>query len=64
MDTLYGSASLNSPSLPAAIGPLWVTVGIMLRIGTMPEFRKPRPLWHLLVMLGCAIIGPLLLYGT
>jgi hypothetical protein len=64
VDTLYGSASVNSPSLPAAVGLLCVTVGIILRIGTMPVFRKPRPLWHLLVMLGCAIIGPLLLYGA
>jgi PAS domain S-box-containing protein len=64
VDTLYGSASVNSPSLPAAFGLLCVTVGIILRIGTIPVFRKPRPLWHLLVMLGCAIIGPLLLYGA
>jgi PAS domain S-box-containing protein len=64
VDTLYGSASVNSPSLPATVGLLCVTVGIILRIGTMPVFRKPRPLWHLLVMLGCAIIGPLLLYGA
>jgi hypothetical protein len=64
VDTLYGSASVNSPSLPAAVGLLCVSVGIILRIGTMPVFRKPRPLWHLLVMLGCAIIGPLLLYGA
>jgi PAS domain S-box-containing protein len=64
MDTLYGSASVNSPSVPAAVGLLCVTVGIILRIGTMPVFRKPRPLWHLLVMLGCAIFGPLLLYGA
>ena len=64
VDTLYGSASVNSPSLPAAVGLLCVIVGIILRIGTMPVFRKPRPLWHLLVMLGCAIIGPLLLYGA
>jgi hypothetical protein len=26
--------------------------------------RKPRPLWHLLVMLGCAIVAPLLLFGA
>jgi PAS domain S-box-containing protein len=64
VDTLYGSASVNSPSLPAAVGLLCVTVGIILRSGTMPVFRKPRPLWHLLVMLGFAIIGPLLLYGA
>ena len=64
IDTLYGSVSLNSPPLPTAVGLLCVTAGIILRIGTMPVFRKSRPLWHLLVMLGCAIIGPLLLYGA
>jgi PAS domain S-box-containing protein len=35
-----------------------------LRIGAMPALRKPRPSWHLLVMLGCAIIAPLLLFGA
>jgi PAS domain S-box-containing protein len=64
VDTLYGSASVNSPSLPTAVGLLCVTVGIIVRFGTMPVFRKPRPLWHLLVMLGCAIIAPLLLFGA
>jgi PAS domain S-box-containing protein len=64
VDTLYGSASVNSPSLPAAVGLLCVTGGIILRIGTMPVFRKPRPLWHLLVMLGSAIVAPLLLFGA
>jgi hypothetical protein len=63
VDTLYGSASVNSPSLPAAVGLLCVTVGIILRIGTMPVLRKSWPLWHLLVMLGCAIVAPLLLFG-
>ncbi len=29
----------------------------------MPALRKPRPLWHLLIMLGCAIIAPLVLFG-
>ena len=62
--TLNGPASVNSPALPTAVGLLCVAGGIVLRIGAMPDFRKPRPLWHLLVMLGCAIIAPLLLFGT
>jgi PAS domain S-box-containing protein len=64
VDTLYGSVAVSSPALPAAVGLLCVAVGIILRTGTMPTFRRPRPLWHLLVMLGCAIIAPLLLYGA
>jgi PAS domain S-box-containing protein len=64
IDTLYGSVSVNSPPLPTAVGLLCVAGGIILRIGTTPALRKPRPLWHLLVMLGCAIIAPLLLFGA
>jgi hypothetical protein len=64
VDTLYGSASVNSPSLPAAVGLLCIAVGITLRIGTMPMLRRSRPLWHLLVMLGCSIVAPLLLFGA
>ncbi len=64
IDTLYGSVSLNSPPLPATVGLLCVATGIILRIGTMPVLRRPRPLWHLLVMLGCTIVAPLLLYGA
>ena len=64
IDTLYGSAAVSSPALPATVGLLCVAVGIILRTGTMPAFRRPRPLWHLLVMLGCAIVAPLLLYGA
>jgi hypothetical protein len=60
---LYGPASVNAPALPTAIGLLFVTAGIMLRIGAMPALRKPRPLRHLLVILGCAIVAPLLLFG-
>ena len=64
IDALYGSVSLNSPPLPATVGLLCVATGIILRIGTMPVLRRPRPLWHLLVMLGCTIVAPLLLYGA
>src|SRR5579871_2184667 len=61
--TLYGSASVSSPALPTAVGLLCVAAGIVLWVGTIPAPRKPRPLWHLLVVLGCAIIAPLLLFG-
>src|SRR5258708_39141719 len=30
----------------------------------MPVLRKPRPLWHLLIMLGCAIVPPVLLFDA
>jgi len=45
-------------------GLLCVAIAIILRIGAMPALRNPRPLWHLLIMLGCAIIAPLLLFGV
>jgi PAS domain S-box-containing protein len=64
IDTVYGSVSLNSPPLPTAVALLCIASGIILRIGTMPAPRKPRPLWHLLVMLGSAIVAPLLLFGA
>jgi PAS domain S-box-containing protein len=64
IDTLYGSVSVSSPALPAAVGLLCVAAGIILRIGTMPVLRRSRPLWHLLAMLGCAIVAPLLLFGA
>jgi PAS domain S-box-containing protein len=64
IDTLYGSVSVRSPTLPATVSLLCVAVGIILRFGTMPGFRKSRPLWYLLVMLGCAIVAPLLFFGT
>ena len=63
IDTLYGSVSVRSPTLPATVSLLCVAVGIILRFGTTPALR-PQPLWHLLVMLGCAIVAPLLLFGT
>jgi PAS domain S-box-containing protein len=64
IDTLYGSMSVSSPTLPATAGLLCVAAGIILRVGTMPMLRKSRPLLHLLVMLGCTIVAPLLLFGA
>jgi two-component sensor histidine kinase/PAS domain-containing protein len=63
IDTLHGSASVNAPSLPTAVAVLCVASAIILRFGTMPALRKPRPLWQLHVILGCAVIAPLLLFG-
>jgi PAS domain S-box-containing protein len=58
------SGSVEPPALPTIIGQLCVAAGIILQIGTMPALRKPRPLWHLHIVLGCAIITPLLLFGA
>src|SRR5262249_20360340 len=52
------------PALPTAVGLLCVAGAIVLRVGTVPALRKARPLWQLQVMLGCAIIAPLLLFGV
>ena len=41
-----------------------VLIGWWGRIGTMPVLRRPRPLWHLLVVLGSATVVPLLLFGA
>jgi PAS domain S-box-containing protein len=64
VDALYGAASISSPPLPTAVGLLCIAAGIISQIEVTPAFRKPRPLWHLLVMLGCAIVAPLLLFGA
>jgi hypothetical protein len=64
IDTLYGSASASAPALPTFVGLLCVASAIVLRIGTVPALRKSRPLSHLLVMLGCAIVAPLLAFGA
>jgi PAS domain S-box-containing protein len=58
------SGSIEPPALPTIIGQLCVAAAIILQIGTMPALRKPRPLWHLHIVLGCAIITPLLLFGA
>jgi hypothetical protein len=56
--------SVTPPALPTAVGLLWVAGALVLRVGTMPALRKARPLWQLQVMLGCAIVAPLLLFGV
>jgi hypothetical protein len=58
----YGS--VGTPAPLTAVGLLCVAIAIVLRIGAMPALRKPRPLSHLLTMLGAAIIAPLLLFGV
>src|SRR5262252_9849591 len=64
VDTHYGSVSVNSPPLPTVVGLLCISTGIISRIGTMPVPHGSWPLRQLLVMLGCAIVAPLLLFGT
>jgi PAS domain S-box-containing protein len=54
--------SVETPRPLTAVGLLCVSIAIVSRIGAMPALRRPRPLWHLLLMLGCAIIAPLLLF--
>jgi PAS domain S-box-containing protein len=60
--TFYGS--IKTPTPLNAVGLLCVAGAIVFRVGTMPALRKARPLWQLQVMLGCAIIAPLLLFGV
>src|SRR5712671_547866 len=57
-------SSVRPPALPTAVGLLCIAGAIVLRVGTMPALRKARPLWQLLIMLGCAVIAPLLLFGV
>jgi PAS domain S-box-containing protein len=64
INSLYSSASIRPPAVPSAVGMLCTVAGIILRIGVMPGLRKPRPLWQLQIMLGCAMIAPLLLFGA
>jgi PAS domain S-box-containing protein len=64
IDALYGTVSVNSPPLPSVVSLLCIAAGILLRAGTVPVLRKLRPLRHLLVMLGCAIVVPLLLFDV
>jgi PAS domain S-box-containing protein len=56
--------AVEMPTPLTAIGMFCVVGSIILRIGTVHGLRKPRPLWQLLIVLGCAIIAPLLLFGV
>jgi len=62
--SLIGPPSITPPALPSAAGVLCAAGGIILRVGAMPVFRKARPLWQLQIMIGCAIVAPLLLFGV
>jgi len=57
-------SSVMPPALPTAVGVFCVAVAIVLRIGAMPKLHKSRALRELQVMLGCAIVAPLLLFGA
>jgi PAS domain S-box-containing protein len=59
---LFGAVQMPTPL--TTIGMLGAVSSIILHIGTLPGLRRPRPLWHLLIVLGCAIIAPLLLFGV
>jgi low affinity Fe/Cu permease len=59
---LYGTIEVPTPL--TSISLLCVVGAIILQIGAIPTLRKPRPLWQLLIVLGCAIITPLLLFGV
>jgi PAS domain S-box-containing protein len=58
------ASPVRTPPLPSVVGLLCVAIGIILWIGTMPAFQKPRPLWRLLIVLACAIISPLLMLAA
>jgi PAS domain S-box-containing protein len=62
IETVHGT--VRSPGLPTAVSLLCIVVGIVLRIGEIPAPRKSRPLSHLLIVLACAIIAPLLLLAV
>ncbi len=62
IESLHGT--VRSPGLPTAVSLLCVVAGIILRIGMIPALRKSRPLRHLLIVLTCSIIVPLLLLAV
>jgi PAS domain S-box-containing protein len=61
---LFGPASAGSPALPTSAALLCFACGIIFRIGAMPAPVTPQPLSYLQILLGCAIIAPLLLFGV
>jgi PAS domain S-box-containing protein len=64
INTLYNVTSINPLPLPTAVALLCIDFGLVLRIGEKLALRRPRPLWHLLAVLGWAIVAPLLLFGA
>jgi two-component sensor histidine kinase/PAS domain-containing protein len=61
----YAASPLSdSPSLPTVVGLFCIALGIIARVGAMPEPGAPRPLWQLLAVLGLAIGAPLLMFGA
>ncbi len=64
INRLHDVTSIDSPPVPTAVGILCVIVGLFMRIGARPLLRRPRPLWHLLAVLGSAIVTPLILFGA
>jgi PAS domain S-box-containing protein len=64
INRLHILTSIGAPALPTATALLCIACGIILRIGARPALQRPRPLWHLLAVLGAAIVVPLLLFGT
>jgi PAS domain S-box-containing protein len=62
IESLHGT--VRSPGLPTAVSMLCVVAGIILRIGMIPALRKSRPLRHLLIVLTCSIIVPLVLLAV
>jgi PAS domain S-box-containing protein len=64
INRLYVLTSIGSPTLPTAAALLCIAVGVILRSGARPALQRPRPLWHLLAVLGSAIVAPLFLFGA
>ena len=64
INTLYTVTSIGAPALSTAVAMLCTAFGIILRIGARLALQRPRPLWHLLAVLGWAIAAPLLLFGA
>jgi PAS domain S-box-containing protein len=63
INTLFDVTSISSPPAPGATALFCIACGIILSVAAKPALRAPRPLWHFLV-LGWAIIAPLLLFGA
>jgi PAS domain S-box-containing protein len=64
INTLYTVTSAGSPAPSTAVAMLCTAFAIILRIGARLPLQRPRPLWHLLAVLGWAIVAPLLLFGA